>query len=134
MSLKPKEKMDSVSKAVTPPPTPPVRRRGPGRPSKAQGNSHFPGGKRLTGHSAVKFRRQMHNDSAMRSRARLNNVLEELWNLIPKQERIGQQGLGEGESDENREICRAAKVEVAIEYLKKLQNQLETTQGTQTVY
>ena len=76
----------------------------------------------------------MHNDSAMRSRARLNNVLEELWNLIPKQERIGQQGLSEGESYESREICRAAKVEVAIEYLKKLQNQLDMTQGTRTAY
>jgi hypothetical protein len=66
----------------------------------------------------------MHNDSAMRSRARLNNTLEELWNIIPKQERVLQPGMGDFDLDDNREVCRAAKVEVAIVYLKKLQAQL----------
>jgi hypothetical protein len=112
-----KKDVASFPKELTPPPSPPVRRQRPGRPSKAQA-AQFPGQKRPTGHSAVKFRRQMHNDSAMRSRARLNSVLEELWNLIPKREKLG-------ESTEEREICRAAKVEVAIGYLKKLQRGLE---------
>jgi hypothetical protein len=111
-----------VDKQLTPPPSPPVRRRGPGRPSKAQSAAQFPNNKRPTGHSAVKLRRQMHNDSAMRSRARLNNMLEDLWNVIPKHERVVQPGMGDGELDDSREVCRAVKVEVAIAYLTKLQN------------
>ena len=107
------------------PPSTPVRRRGPGRPSKAQSASHFPN-KRPTGHTAVKLRRQMHNDSAMRSRARLNKALEELWTVIPSQERNVQP---EGGADDNREVCRAVKVEVAISYLKKLQAQLSSSQA-----
>ena len=110
---------------LTPPPPPPVRRRGPGRPSKAQSAAHFPN-KRPTGHSAVKLRRQMHNDSAMRSRARLNKALEELWTVIPNQERILQPEIS---VDDNREVCRAVKVEVAINYLKKLQAQLSSSQA-----
>jgi hypothetical protein len=62
----------------------------------------------------------MHNDSAMRSRARLNKALEDLWTVIPAQERTAQL-IGE---DDNREVCRAVKVEVAIGYLRKLQAQL----------
>ena len=111
---------------LTPPPPPTVRRRGPGRPSKAQSAAHFPNNKRPTGHSAVKLRRQMHNDSAMRSRARLNKALEELWTAIPNQERNLQPEIV---VDDNREVCRAVKVEVAINYLKKLQAQLSSSQG-----
>ena len=111
---------------LSPPPSTPVRRRGPGRPSKAQSASHFPNNKRPTGHSAVKLRRQMHNDSAMRSRARLNKALEELWTVIPNQERNLQP---ESAADDNREVCRAVKVEVAISYLKKLQAQLSSSQA-----
>jgi Helix-loop-helix DNA-binding domain len=110
---------------LTPPPPATVRRRGPGRPSKAQTAAHFPGTKRPTGHSAVRLRRQMHNDSAMRSRARLNKALEELWSVVPNQERILQP---ENNVDDNREVCRAVKVEVAINYLKKLQGQLSGSQ------
>jgi hypothetical protein len=97
-----------------------VRRRGPGRPTKAQAAANHANSKRPTGHSAVKVRRQMHNDSAMRSRARLNKALEDLWTVIPAQERTAQL-IGE---DDNREVCRAVKVEVAIGYLRKLQAQL----------
>jgi len=111
-------------KQLTPPPSPPIRRRGPGRPSKAQTAAQYPNNKRPTGHSAVKLRRQMHNDSAMRSRARLNNTLEELWNIIPKHERILDDSIAESDFDDNREVCRAVKVEVAIAYLKKLQTRL----------
>ena len=111
---------------LTPTHSHPVRRRGPGRPSKAQSAAHFPNNKRPTGHSAVKLRRQMHNDSAMRSRARLNKALEELWTVIPNQERNLQPESG---VDDNREVCRAVKVEVAINYLKKLQAQLSSSQA-----
>jgi hypothetical protein len=110
----------NVDAKLIPHPSPPVRRRGPGRPSKAQNSAQFPN-KRPTGHSAVKLRRQMHNDSAMRSRARLNKALEELWKVVPAQDRTFQSENG---VDDNREVCRAVKVEVAINYLKKLQAQL----------
>jgi hypothetical protein len=66
----------------------------------------------------------MHNDSAMRSRARLNNTLEELWNIIPKHERVIEDGVGDADFDDNREVCRAVKVEVAIAYVRKLQKRL----------
>jgi hypothetical protein len=72
--------------------------------------------KRPTGHGAIKLRRQMHNDSAMRSRARLNSMLDELWNVIPKSDRT----LPDDGDFEEREVCRAVKVEVAIGYIKKL--------------
>jgi len=62
----------------------------------------------------------MHNDSAMRSRARLNQALEDLWKLVPQDERVCQPEIGE----DQREVCRAVKVEVAIGYLKKLKAQL----------
>jgi len=96
------------------------RRRGPGRPTKAQAAANYPNSKRPTGHSAVKLRRQMHNDSAMRSRARLNKALEELWSAIPLPERTAQAAGGE----DNRDVCRAVKVEIAIAYLKKLQTKV----------
>lgn len=71
----------------------------------------------------------MHNDSAMRSRARLNNTLEELWNIIPKTERTVQPDMQEGDLDDNREVCRAVKVEIAIAYLKKLQGIARNSQN-----
>jgi hypothetical protein len=123
-----------VDKQLTPPPSPPVRRRGPGRPSKAQSAAQFPNNKRPTGHSAVRFRRQMHNDSAMRSRARLNNTLEKLWNIIPKHERVVQPGMGDGDLDDGREVCRAVKVEVAIAYLIKLQTIVRTSSHDITLF
>jgi len=96
------------------------RRRGLGRPTKAQAAANYPNGKKPTGHSAVKLRRQMHNDSAMRSRARLNKALEELWSAIPLPERTAQAAGGE----DSRDVCRAVKVEIAIAYLKKFQTKV----------
>lgn len=116
-----------LNKKLTPPPSPPVRRRGPGRPSKAQSASLVQNSKRVTGHSAVRLRRQMHCDSAMRSRARLNNLLEELWNAIPRQERLQRLSDEHRELDDNGKVCRAIKVEVAIGYLKTLQGQLPSS-------
>jgi hypothetical protein len=113
----------AIESSLAPPS--PVRRRGPGRPSKAQSSAQSSNSKRPTGHSAVKLRRQMHNDSAMRSRARLNKALEELWKVIPAQHKICQ---ADNYGDDNKEVCRAVKVEVAIGYLKKLQAQLSGSQ------
>jgi len=113
---------------LTPPPSPPHRRRGPGRPSKVNPATSLPP-KRPTGHNAVKLRRQMHNDSAMRSRARLNQALEDLWKLVPEEERVSQPEIGE----DQREVCRAVKVEVAISYLRKLKVQLASEEAASQV-
>ena len=67
----------------------------------------------------------MHNDSAMRSRARLNQALEDLWKLVPEEERVSQPEIGE----DQREVCRAVKVEVAISYLRKLKVQLASEEA-----
>jgi len=99
----------------TPSPSPPmVPRRGPGHPSKA---SLAAIGKRPTGRSLVTIRRQVHNNSAMRSRAKFNTILEELWELIPSTEKM--QAISK--ADPARQLCRAEKMEIAISYLKKLQ-------------
>ena len=104
--------------------SPLVHRRGPGRPRKAPNSALFPTNKRPTGHAAVKLRRQLHNDSAMRSRARFHEALEELWNVVPALDKAVQSENG---IDDNREVSRAVKVEVAINYLKKLQVQLSVS-------
>ena len=95
------------------PSSPPPRRRGPGRPSKAQLAAEGIHGKR--GRS-VTIRREIHNDSAMRSRARFNSVLDQLWAVLPKKERAAMPN-----SDASRTVCRAEKIEIVIEYVKKLQ-------------
>lgn len=95
------------------PSNPPPRRRGPGRPSKAQLAAEGIHGKR--GRS-VTIRREIHNDSAMRSRARFNTVLDQLWAVLPKKERAAMPS-----SDASRTVCRAEKIEIVIEYVKKLQ-------------
>jgi hypothetical protein len=71
----------------------------------------------------------MHNDSAMRSRARLNQALEDLWKLVPEEERVSQPEIGE----DQREVCRAVKVEVAISYLRKLKVELASEEAASQV-
>ena len=88
-----------------------IRRRGPGRPSKAQLAREKAEGK-LSPKNVVTMRRVIHNDSAMRSRARFNTVLEELWNEVPEKERT---------VDSSRQLCRAEKIEMVISYVRKLQ-------------
>jgi hypothetical protein len=87
----------------------------------------LPGRRRKDAHEKKrtnKQRRQMHNDSAMRSRARLNKALEELWAAIPNQEK----NLKPEGGVVNR-VSRAVIVEVAIKYLRKLQAQSLLSQG-----
>ena len=85
--------------------------RRPGRPRKAQND------KRPTGQNLVIMKRHIHNDSSMRSRARFNTVLEELWNEIPEAERLPT--LSEV-TDPRRPRCRTEKIEVVISYIGKL--------------
>ena len=51
----------------------------------------------------------------MRSRARFNSVLDELWNEVPERERTV--------TDPSRQLCRAEKIEIVISYVRKLQKQ-----------
>ena len=95
--------------------TPPIiRHRGPGRPSKAQLAAE--GDKRLSGRSLITMRRQIHNGSAMRSRARFNSILEELWDEVPEVYRT------EVGSDNSRLLSRAEKIEYVISYVRDLKN------------
>jgi hypothetical protein len=94
------------------------RRRGPGRPSKAQ---QLLEGKKPSARVLMTIRRQFHNDSATRSRARFNNCLIELWNEVPESEK--QQFLGN--EDPGRQVCRAEKIEAVISYLRKLQRTVQ---------
>jgi hypothetical protein len=65
-------------------------------------------------HRTAKSRRKAHNDSATRSRVRLNTGLEDLWKSIP-----------ENYKQLDSPICRAKKVEAACCYLRKLQAELD---------
>src|SRR5947207_8389482 len=82
----------------------PSRHRRPGRPTKAQSLNS----KRLVSHSARKQHRALHNESGARSRGRLNKALEEFWK---------NESMAVGR-DDNRETCRAEKVEIATSYIK----------------
>jgi hypothetical protein len=64
--------------------------RRPGRPRKVKWSAQNPDVAPLPLHSAVTLRRQLHNASDIRSRSRLNNVIEGLWNAIPRDERVRQ--------------------------------------------
>jgi len=94
------------------------RKAGPGRPNKAQlAARSSPENRR----SMISKSRQLHNDSASRSRARFTAVLEELWNEVPPSERLRSEQL---EVFGQRQLSRAEKVEMAILYVRKLQQQL----------
>ena len=95
----------------------PPRRRGPGRPSKAE---LLLEGKKPSARTLMTMRRQFHNDSATRSRARFNKVLTELWNEVPEAERTNFLG----NDDPGRQVCRAEKIETVISYIRKLQRTL----------
>ena len=92
------------------------RRRGPGRPSKAQLMAEGIQGKR--GRNSNTLRREIHNDSAMRSRARFNTVLDQLWAILPEKERAEM-------VTSSRTVCRAEKIEVVISYIERLQREVE---------
>jgi len=103
--------------------TVPPRRRGPGRPSKAQlAAEGFGGSRRASGRNLVTARRQIHNDSAMRSRAKFNCVLDELWNEVPELEKQkATMGM-----DPSRQVSRADRVEIVIMYMRKLQRKVKS--------
>jgi hypothetical protein len=91
---------------------------GPGRPTKAELRARTSAEYRV---SIISKSRRLHNDSASRSRARFSAMLDELWNEIPITERRTTDQL---EVFGQRQISRAEKVELAILYVRKLQQHL----------
>lgn len=84
------------------------RRRRPGRPRKEDLHQ-------IHGHPAI---RQLHNNSAARSRARFHAVFENLWDLVPAEMRT--RSISEGETI-RKGGSRAEKGEIILEYLRDLQ-------------
>ena len=92
------------------------RRRGPGRPSKAEQD----GGQSIRPKKPPRaLRRDKHNDSATRSRAKFASALDQLWEEVPEKRKM--QAIG---GDIGRQLCRAEKVEIAISYVQNLQTKL----------
>ena len=102
---KPPVQVDGSSRTAT-------SRRGPGRPKKGEQRSQTTGRK----HCTRTYSREVHNDSAMRSRAKFNTALAALWNQVPEEMQV--QALGE---DAARQIPRAEKVEIVILYIRSLE-------------
>ena len=102
----------------------PTSRRHPGRPSKSQLAIQGSDRKRPTGGSLITVRRQMHKDSATRSRARLNDLLDSLWDVIPIEQRIPPKSLSDFDLDSMSKFSRADKIEIAISYMRKMQERL----------
>ena len=93
-------------------PNQPFRRRRPGCPSKAQLSVEC-SSNHLYGRAA---RREIHNDSATRSRARVNTALDALWKEVPEKRKcIQTRG-----KDTVRQLSRAEKVEITLLYIRDL--------------
>ena len=100
-----------------------ARRRGPGRPKKGEQRP-----KPTSKASPRAYRREVHNDSAMRSRAKFNTALTNLWKQVP--ENVQLQALGE---DISRQIPRAEKVEIVISYIQSLESVLNDAKDIESV-
>lgn len=99
--------------------TPDIQRRHPGRPTKTRNANQI----HCTRTSAVKPRRKLQNESARRSRVRLNKALDELWRVLPEQD---QYFYLKNRVDNKKDACRADKVEAVVAHIKSLQAQLRT--------
>jgi len=102
-----------------------VPRRRPGRPRNvemtARNEKADQSAKRLTKRMLTTIKRQVHNDSAMRSRLRFNTILDDLWEEVPEWERS--QALAKG--DPSRCLCRAERIEIVTLYLRELRKTAE---------
>ena len=105
----------------------PAPRRRPGRPSKSQLAIKSSAGKRPSGRSLFKTQREMHNDTSSRSRERLNAMLDDLWSAIPTEERVRPKSQSNLDSDLVGIHSRADKVEVAISYMRRVQEHLKSS-------
>ena len=107
---------DSLSSSITPKDmslaAEPVPARGRGRPKKVE----LPlakSGKGTTKRTLIRARRNLHNNSAKRSRKKFNTAVEELWEQVPEDERLGYDG--------KRVIPRTEKLQIIISYIRRLQ-------------
>ena len=96
--------------------SPPVAPRR-GRPCKTRPS--IP--KRPRGRSLITARREVHNNSAARSRARLNSMLDNLWSTIPTELRVRPTAESVLNPHLVREISRACQVEIAVSYMLSMQ-------------
>jgi len=103
---------------VTSPPSSAVRRNG--RLSKKASQSR--GARTNAGRLGLKVLRKAHNKFGLRSRPRLHRRLDDLWKVIPKEEKELQ--MGPGSSIDGNVLCRADRVVVAIAYIRRLQKRL----------
>jgi len=90
----------------------PLPTRGRGRPRKELKDHTQNIQKSNSGRFAMKVRRAAHNNSARRSRNKFNTAIDELWSLVPEDERIGYDG--------KRTLARAEKFGIIISYIRRL--------------
>ena len=63
----------------------------------------------------------------MRSRARLNAMIDDLWSAIPTEQRVRPTSQSCIDLNMGRDTCRADKVEIAISYMNKMQKHLKSS-------
>lgn len=116
-SLRYHKQCDSLSSSVKPeamfPPAAPVPARGRGRPKKVMLHLANSGKGTTTKRTVIRARRNLHNDSAKRSRNKFNTAIEEPWKQVPESERLGYDG--------KRVIPRTEKLQITISYIRRLQ-------------
>jgi hypothetical protein len=95
--------------------------RRPGRPKKSEQRPYSGVTKGQLKKSA---RRQFHNDSATRSRAKFNTLLDQLWDEVPEGQRV--QALGENIS---RQLSRADKIEVVVSYVRIMRAKVKSVRS-----
>ena len=118
--LSPRHSSSNARQSPSPPPPP--RR---GRPCKAKRSIT----KHPVGPLLVKARREFHNNSAARSRARLNAMLDNLWSTIPPELRVGPKSESASAMGHTlgRELSRASQVEIAVSYIESMQDDLKSS-------
>jgi len=101
----------------------------PGRPSKAQAAASW--NKRSNGRNKIIIRREMQKDSAMRSRKRFTNTLDQLWEIVSEDPRAP---LIKGWTYNHDKMSRDLKVEITISLLKDLQSEVADSQTSNMKY
>ena len=101
--------------ADTSPPVVPAPTRGRGRPKRALLVPLDNSPKCSTKRSLMRLGRAIHNNSAKRSRNKVNTALEELWKQVPEDERLEYVG--------KRILPRTEKLQIMISYIRRLRRE-----------
>jgi len=105
-------------KRLTSPPSPAV-----GRSSRPSKKSSLTRGARVnTSRQDLNFRRKVRNYFGRRRRQRLRDRVDDLWKVIPREEK--ELRLGSGSSVDGSVLCRADRLLIVVAYIRKLQTQL----------